>query len=215
MVDDEEAIVEVLQISLERAGYSVITANSGGDAIVKARGNPIDLILLDIQLPDMDGNRVAETIRKVMDVPIIFVTARGSDVDRILGLEKGADDYIVKPFNPREVVARVGAVLRRLTSRAPESRFVVGSLVFDMVKRKAVFRDQPLDLSPKEFELLHYFALNVGKVMEREEILKKVWGTEHVEPRTVDVHVKNLREKLKEEKLVQTVWGKGYLFTMT
>jgi DNA-binding response OmpR family regulator len=212
VVDDEEAILDVLHINLQRLGYDVITATNGKEALTKALSNPVDLILLDLGLPDMDGFQVAELIRKSKDIPIIFVTAKSSDMDRILGLEKGGDDYIVKPFNPREVAARVGAVLRRLGKQKPEQKVIVGSLVLDLIKRKATFHDQPLDLTPKEFDLLHYFVLNPGKVLEREKILRDVWGTEHLDYRTVDVHVKNLRNKLKDEKLFQTAWGKGYIF---
>ncbi len=215
VVDDEEAIVEVLQINLQRVGYEVVTARTGQQAIQKARSHTLDLILLDIQLPDMDGHRVADEIRKEVDVPIIFVTARGDDIDRIVGLERGADDYIVKPFNPREVVARVAAVLRRLGSRGSEGRLIVGSLILDFLNRKAIFRNELLELSPKEFDLLRYFASNLGKVVSREEILRLVWGTEHLDTRTVDVHVKNLRDKLKDDTVLKTVWGRGYLFALT
>lgn len=213
VVDDEEAIVEVLQINLQRAGYTVVTAKTGKEAIQQTKLHVCDLVLLDLQLPDMGGEQVAEQIRRNIDVPIIFVTARGDDVDRILGLERGADDYIVKPFNPREVVARVSAVLRRLGSRGSEGRLLVGSLILDLVNRKTIFKNELIDLSPKEFDLLRYFAANAGKVMRREDILRQVWGTEHLDTRTLDVHVKNLRDKLKDDSVLKTVWGRGYIFT--
>lgn len=214
VVDDEEAIVEVLEINLKRGGYEVITAKTGQDAIAKAKAHTIDLVLLDIGLPDLEGNQVADEIRKVTDVPIIFVTARSDDIDRIVGLERGADDYIVKPFNPREVVARVGAVLRRLSARGSEGRLVAGGLILDFVNRKAILHNELLELSPKEFDLLRYFATNIGKVLNREEILRHVWGTEHLDTRTVDVHVRNLREKINDETMLRTVWGRGYLFSI-
>jgi DNA-binding response OmpR family regulator len=214
VVDDEETILDLLQINLNRAGYRVLTASTGNEAISTAKTSPVDLVLLDLQLPDMDGNQVTEQIRKISSIPIIFVTARGSDLDRILGLEKGADDYITKPFNPREVVARVRAVLRRLAGRDQEKRIVVGSLSLDILKRKAVFQDRALELSPKEFDLLHYFALNPGRILAREEILKQVWGSENLDSRTLDVHVKNLREKMKNDLILKTVWGKGYILKM-
>ncbi len=213
-MDDEETILDLLQINLNRAGYRVLTASTGNEAISTAKTSPVDLVLLDLQLPDMDGNQVTEQIRKISSIPIIFVTARGSDLDRILGLEKGADDYITKPFNPREVVARVRAVLRRLAGRDQEKRIVVGSLSLDILKRKAVFQDRALELSPKEFDLLHYFALNPGRILAREEILKQVWGSENLDSRTLDVHVKNLREKMKNDLILKTVWGKGYILKM-
>ncbi|MCL4512598.1 MAG: response regulator transcription factor [Candidatus Eremiobacteraeota bacterium] len=214
IVDDEEAILDLLRINLARSGYQTLTASTGKEAISKIQTTPVDLILLDLQLPDMDGDQVTEEIRKISSIPVIFVTARGSDQDRIIGLEKGADDYITKPFNPREVTARVKAVLRRLEPRDKEKKVILGSLSLDILKRKVVYQNRPLELSPKEFDLLYFFVLNHEKILTREEILKQVWGTESMDTRTLDVHVKNLREKMKGERILKTVWGKGYIFTM-
>jgi DNA-binding response OmpR family regulator len=217
VVDDEEPIAEFLQLNLVREGFKVALAYNGKDALKAVHQHKPHLILLDVMLPDMDGFDICRKIRETTSVPIIFVTARDEDVDKILGLETGADDYVVKPFNPKELVARIKAILRRAVpaQAAPDStRLTYKNVSVDLMKRRVTADNKIIDLTPREYDLLTFFLSHRGKVFSREEILREVWGSEHLEARSVDVHVRYLREKLGDPAagFIQTVWGKGYRF---
>lgn len=213
VVDDEPHIVQLVRLYLQNEGFQVEAAFDGKQALEKARSVRPDLIVLDIMMPGLDGLEVTRELRKTSAVPIIFLTARGEDVDRIVGLELGADDYLAKPFNPRELVARVKAVLRR-TQAAPEPAGVleVGNVRLDPPRREVTVGGQPVQLRQKEFDLLAAFMQHEGVVLERERLLRLVWGTDYFgDTRTIDVHVAWLREKLNGATVkIQTVWGVGY-----
>lgn len=216
LVDDEEAILEILEMNLEREGFKVLKADSGQAALQQVRnGNP-DLIMLDVGLPDMSGFEVCQKLRQATQAPIIMVTARGQDEDKIHGLETGADDYIVKPFNPKELVARVKAMLRRSegVQKAPNNRLSYQLVEIDLLRRRIYLKNTLLDLTPKEYDLLTFLVSRPAVVLTREEILTEVWGSEHLDARSVDVHVRYLREKLGKDAAhyIRTVWGKGYQF---
>jgi two-component system, OmpR family, response regulator ResD len=216
LVDDEEAILEILEMNLEREGFKVLKADSGQAALQQVRsGNP-DLIMLDVGLPDMSGFEVCQKLRQATQAPIIMVTARGQDEDKIHGLETGADDYIVKPFNPKELVARVKAMLRRSegVQKAPNNRLSYQLVEIDLLRRRIYLKTTLLDLTPKEYDLLTFLVSRPAVVLTREEILTEVWGSEHLDARSVDVHVRYLREKLGKDAAhyIRTVWGKGYQF---
>jgi DNA-binding response OmpR family regulator len=205
--------VSILARHLQREGFVAIEAISGAECIRLARENPIDVILLDLMMPEMDGWEVCRRLRKESDLPIIMLTARGDDVDKIVGLELGADDYMTKPFNARELVARVKAVLRRYSAgKAPEKVLQVGDLRIDPERHEVTIGERGIELRPKEFELLTTLARNPGVVFDRERLLKLAWGYDYYgDSRTVDVHVTWLREKLRESTArIQTVWGVGY-----
>ena len=216
VVDDNEKIVEVLSAYLEAEGYDVVTAATGEEAAEHVMERVPDLALLDIMLPGVDGIELTRRFQKEHDLPVILVTARTGEVDRLVGLEIGADDYITKPFSPREVVARVKAVLRRV-DRAAEAGDVidVGELIVDVAKRKAVFEGREIDLTRTEFDILTTMASHPGRVYDRLQLLEATQGDafEGYE-RTIDAHVKNLRKKLgddpKAPRLVHTVFGVGY-----
>lgn len=224
IVDDEPSVVDVVRSRFEKEGFAVSEAGTGSEALRRLRDESYDLVLLDVGLPGIDG---FETLRQLRaaghDQPVLMLTARGDEVDRVVGLELGADDYVVKPFSPRELVARVRALLRR-TAEATRLRQIVGEnpeapggLALDLARRRATFRDVPLTLRPKEFDLLAYLASHPGQVFTRETLLGQVWGyDEFVDARTVDVHVRRLRAKLTEidpeSNIIQTEWGIGYRF---
>jgi DNA-binding response OmpR family regulator len=218
VVDDELAIVQVIRERLEREGFEVRAAGDGTAALA-ALQEPLDLIILDLMLPDMDGFEVLRQLRQGgCDLPVIILTARDDDVDVIVGLELGADDYVVKPFNPRELVARVRAILRRAARVAGlelESPSPAAGLHFDAPARRAWFAGQLLDLRPREYDLLFFLAQHPGQVLSRDALLDRVWGTaEYIDDRTVDVHVHRLRHKLAEidpsADPIQTERGIGY-----
>ena len=236
VVDDEPAIVQVIGDRLLREGFQVRAAGSGKAALAAA-GDPLDLIILDLMLPDLDGFQVLRRLRRQgLDLPVIILTARDDDVDVVVGLELGADDYVVKPFNPRELVARVRAVLRRraealtLAARvasleaqlpikpdgeAPGRGVPATGLHFDDPARRAWYAGQLLDLRPREYDLLHCLAQHSGQVLSRDTLLERVWGTaDYIDDRTVDVHVHRLRHKLAEidpdADPIQTERGIGY-----
>ena len=214
VVDDEKNIVQLARLYLNKEGFRVEAAYDGAQALEKAKILRPDLIILDIMMPEMDGLSVCKELRKTSNVPIIILTARGDDVDRIVGLELGADDYVTKPFNPRELVARVKAVLRR-ASHEPASQPVLEAdgLRLDTASREVTVEGQPVALRAKEFDLLTAFLRHPGIVLDRERLLQLVWGTDYYgDTRTIDVHVAWLREKLARAKRVkiQTVWGVGY-----
>jgi len=218
VVDDERKIVEVVGDYLRSAGFSVATAADGEAAVASARARPPDLVVLDLGLPGLDGLDVTRELRRASSVPIIMLTARGEEADRVLGLELGADDYLVKPFSPRELVARVRAVLRRTEGGPPErERFTVGDVVVDTGRREVTVGDRPVELTATEFDLLVELARQPGRVFTRAQLLDAIHGME-VESyeRTVDVHIKNVRRKLEPDphrpRYVLTVHSVGYRF---
>jgi DNA-binding response OmpR family regulator len=227
VVDDEPSIVTVVRGRLEREGFTVRALARGEEALARLETDPPELMILDVMLPGIDGFEVLRRLRGAGHrVPVIMLTARDEDVDRIVGLEMGADDYLVKPFNPRELSARIRAILRREAElKAAEIRLAdaevseVGAadqgLRFDRSGRRAWFRGEPLDLRPREFDLLAFLARHRGQVFSREALLSHVWGHDsYIEERTVDVHVRRLRKKLSEidpgAQVILTEWGVGY-----
>ncbi len=214
IVDDEPNIVELNRMYLEGAGYRVLTARTGGEALARFQSDHPDLLVLDLMLPGADGWTVCREVRRTSQTPIIMLTARTEDIDRILGLELGADDYVTKPYNPRELVARVRAVLRRTNppSDAGEAPLRLGDLTLDPARRTVTANEEALTLRAKEFELLQHLMENPGIVLSRERLLSQVWGYDFIgETRTVDVHVAALRRELRASAVVlETVWGVGY-----
>ena len=252
VVDDEPNVVELVRLYLTREGFAVLDAGDGEQALALAQGvPPPDLMILDLMLPGLDGWEVCRRVRSFSSLPIIMLTARGEDVDRIVGLELGADDYLAKPFNPRELVARVKAVLRRVQARGGQGRSLAATgaegeapeapisasaavspvatpataeftirypgLVIDRLAREVWVQGERTNLTPKEFDLLWQLAASPGRSFTREELLELVWGYDFFgSDRTVDVHIKRLREKLERDhdtpRYLQTVWGIGYKF---
>lgn len=237
VVDDEAVLVETIAYNLEQAGYQVTTAADGASALQAAHRETPDLIILDIMLPEMDGLEVCRQLRRESNTsttPIMMLTARGDEIDKVVGLEVGADDYVTKPFGRRELLARVRALLRRSdyvpaneaerngqdgNNEVPRANreLVAGPLRIDLAGRRVNCRGQELELQPKQFELLTYFVRNRGTVLTRDQLLHNVWGYDYVgDTRTVDVHVRWLREKIEEDPanphLIQTVRGVGYCF---
>ncbi len=223
VVDDEPKIVDVVREYLEHAGFAVRTAGDGPTALERARALSPDLVVLDLGLPGLDGLDVARQLRRTSRVPVIILTARGDEVDRVLGLELGADDYLVKPFSPRELVARVRAVLRRVDERETgdsDEAIVRHDVVVDPARRRVTVAGRPVDLTPTEFDLLAHLARQPGRVFTRAQLLTAIHGVavESYE-RAVDAHVKNLRRKLEPDprhpRYVLTAHGVGYRFTDT
>jgi DNA-binding response OmpR family regulator len=224
IVDDEENIIELGRLYLENEGFQVEAANDGLEALQKFQSLQPALIVLDLMLPELNGWEVCKKIRAVSETPIIMLTARTDDVDKIVGLELGADDYMTKPYNPRELVARVKAVLRRggisarVQAAAPAVKTPVlqaGPLAIDPARREARLAGKLLELRTKEFDLLQTFVENKGLALSREKLLELAWGYDfYGETRTVDVHVAHLREKIGSDKQVtiETIWGVGYKF---
>lgn len=220
VVDDEPSIREVVSIYLGRAGYRVLVAEDGQTALEILEQEPPDLVVLDLMLPEVDGLEITRHLRAGGDIPIIMLTARREETDRILGLEMGADDYIVKPFSPRELVSRVKAVLRRTRGLAPKrggQPLVFADLRIDPVTRLVEVDGEERTLTAKEFDLLWTLARHPRQVFNRDQLLDLVWGlTEYIDPSTVTVHVRRLREKIEVDpsnpRHVQTVWGVGYRF---
>lgn len=221
VVDDEEHIAELISYNLTSNGYKVIVANNGNDAVKLAVEEKPNLILLDLMIPGKDGYDVCKDVRsnsEIRNIPIIMLTAKSEELDKILGLELGADDYITKPFSVRELLARVKAVLRRFSISEPESNVLVfGNLTADFDKREILINDKKLDLTLKEFELLEILIRNKGKILTRDTLLDKIWGYEYIgETRTVDVHIRYLRKKIelddKNPRLIETIRGVGYRF---
>jgi DNA-binding response OmpR family regulator len=220
IVDDEQRIIDLAQMYLEQEGYHVTSATDGAIAYQQILTTEPGLIVLDLMLPGMDGLEICRRVRAESDVPIIMLTARSDDIDKIVGLELGADDYLTKPFNPRELVARVKAILRRgstgdrregITGESA-SRVTVGNMTIDPERRVARVADRPVDLRMKEFDLLLTLARDPGVVFSRERLLELVWGYDFAgETRTVDVHIAHLRHKLNGMiPTIETVWGVGY-----
>ncbi len=220
VVDDEKVILKGIKFNLEQEGYTVETAMDGEEAVRLAHDESIDLILLDLMLPKIDGFTVCRTIRGFSNVPIIMLTAKGEDIDKILGLEYGADDYITKPFNIREVTARIKAILRRVNPEPKGDRekvIVSGDIRLDYNFRRVLVKGQAVELTSKEFDLLELFLRNPGKVYTRENLLDIAWGFDYPgDVRTVDVHIRRLREKIEqnpaEPRYIRTKWGVGYYY---
>ena len=220
VVDDEKLIVKGIRFSLEQDGMDVDCAYDGQEAIDLATNNKYDIILLDVMLPIHDGFEVCQHIREFSDVPIIMLTAKGDDMDKILGLEYGADDYITKPFNILEVKARIKAIIRRSASKEqPEVQktYSYNGLSIDLDSRRGYINDEEVNLTAKEFDLLELLMLHPNKVYSREELLNTVWGYDYPgDARTVDVHIRRLREKIEDTpsnpKYIHTKWGVGYYF---
>ncbi|MDX3386311.1 response regulator transcription factor [Streptomyces niveiscabiei] len=219
VVDDDPTVSEVVAGYLGRAGFAVDVADDGPTAVTRAAARPPDLVVLDLMLPGMDGLEVCRRIRTAGPVPVIMLTARGDEEDRILGLEVGADDYVTKPFSPRELVLRVESVLRRAgAAPAPEAGpwLRSGPLALDPAARRATRDGRELSLTIREFDLLEFFLRNPGQATSREQLMQRVWGWEFGDLSTVTVHVRRLREKVEDDpanpRLISTVWGVGYRF---
>jgi DNA-binding response OmpR family regulator len=230
VVEDEISLQETLAYNLKKQGYTVHTASTGGEALKYARELKPDLILLDIMLPEMDGFEVCRTLRQEMNTPVLMLTARDDEIDRVVGLEVGADDYLTKPFSMRELMARVKAMLRRVRliredaeAKSAASDMPSGGLIrfanleINSIRREVLIEGKPLPLKPKEYELLHFLAIHRGQVLTREHILEKVWGWDFIgDSRTVDVHIRWLREKIEKDPAtpdrIITVRGAGYRF---
>jgi len=218
LVDDDPNIRQLLNLYLEKEGFEVTMADRGDTALKLFRESPPNLILLDIMLPGMDGWQVCREVRKVSNIPIIMLTAKDETFDKVLGLELGADDYVAKPFDMKELVARIKAVSRRFQpNEAPEKELVFPGLTININQSTVKYLGRELDMPPKELELLYFLASHPSMVFTREQLLEQVWGYDYFgDSRTVDVHVKRLREKLTEGEslgwLIKTVWGVGYKF---
>ncbi len=221
VVDDEKLIVKGIRFSLEQDGMEVDCAYDGEEALSMAKANHYDMILLDIMLPKMDGFEVCQAIREFSDMPIVMLTAKGDDMDKILGLEYGADDYITKPFNILEVKARIKAIMRRTTPQVVKEQKITeiksGDFTINTENRRLFILGQEINLTAKEFDLMELFIKNENKVYSREALLTMVWGNDFPgDERTVDVHVRRLREKVEsnpsEPKYIHTKWGVGYYY---
>jgi two-component system alkaline phosphatase synthesis response regulator PhoP len=214
VVEDEASIASFVALYLKNAGYKVKAVASGGDALAQVEAEQPALIVLDLMLPDMDGIEVCRRLRQRRDIPILMLTARDEDIDKIIGLEVGADDYMTKPFNPRELVARVKSILRRSTPARRDSESAQiqhGDLRIDSGRREVHVGDEEIQLAPKEFDLLWELLDHRGLVLTRDQLLERVWGyTFAGDTRTVDVHVRQVRRKLGDASPIVTVWGVGY-----
>ncbi|MGQ9455300.1 MAG: response regulator transcription factor [Armatimonadota bacterium] len=220
VIDDEENVCELITLYFEKAGYKVICSGSGSEGIELVKTEKPDIVILDLMLPGMDGLDVCKEIRKFSNVPLIMLSARVDEVDRVLGLEIGADDYVTKPFSPRELLARVKAVLRRAAYLpAPDEQQVINfpGLSISRLSREVIIGDKRINLTPKEFDLLWHLAANRNKVFTREQLLEQVWAYQEFygDERTVDQHIKRLRRKIEIEGSpcrITTIWGVGYKF---
>lgn len=219
VVDDDENIVQLIRLYLEKEDYTVCTAFNGKQAVNVFKSENPSIVILDIMMPEMDGNQVCREIRKTSDVPIIMLTAKGETFDKVLSLELGADDYMVKPFEPKELVARIKAILRRSESKSSNSGsecITFDKLEVNLSNYELKIDGRILEIPPKELELLYFLASNPNRVFTREQLLEEVWGFDYFgDSRTVDVHIKRLREKLEGVDAnwqLKTVWGVGYKF---
>ena len=221
LVDDEPLIIKGLRFTLEQEGYEILTASDGEEALEVFHSEPVDLVLLDVMLPKLDGIQVCQRIRETSNVPILMLTAKGEDMDKILGLEYGADDYMTKPFNILEVKARIKTVLRRVSQPVAneEKKIIrVHDMEVNIVNRSVTLGGKEVRLTAKEFDLLQLFITNRGKVFSRETMLETVWKYDYMgDARTVDVHIRRLREKIEripsQPEFIFTKWGVGYYFT--
>ena len=219
LVEDEKTLAKALKFSLEKEGFTVDVAYDGEEGLqALARAAP-DLIILDLMLPKIDGYEFCRRLRRSSDVPIIMLTARNEDIDKILGLELGADDYMTKPFNTRELLARIKAILRRAGQAELGARKTIrmGNLQVDLIRHRVTMEDREIPLTSREYALISFLASNPGRVYSREQLLEQVWGYDFCgDARTVDVHIRHLREKLEEHpaepRYILTVWGAGYKF---
>ncbi len=218
IVDDDSNIVELIRLYLEKEGYDTVTASNGKQALEKFSSDAPSLIVLDVMMPEMDGWQVCREVRKTSDVPIIMLTAKGETFDKVLGLELGADDYMVKPFETKELIARIKAVMRRFESKETEAakEIVYPHLSVNLSNYELKINGSLVEIPPKELELLYFLASNPNRVYTREQLLEEVWGFDYFgDSRTVDVHIKRLREKLEgidANWQLKTVWGVGYKF---
>ncbi|WPX07605.1 response regulator transcription factor [Anaerocellum danielii] len=217
VIDDDIKICEVIKLYLEKEGFEVVVAHNGMDGIAMFKNEMPDLVILDIMLPKKDGYEVCRELRKISNIPIIMLTAKGETFDKVLGLELGADDYIVKPFDPKELIARIKAVLRRTQGEVNDEKVVVyPNLTVNLTTYEVKLEDKIIDMPPKEIELLYFLASHPNKVFTREQLLDHIWGYNFVgDTRTVDVHIKRIREKIEKDKYpwkIKTVWGVGYKF---
>ena len=221
IVEDDQRIRDLLRMYLEHENFVVDELVSGLEALKQLEKKDYDLVILDIMIPELDGWKVCQRIRETSDVPIIIITARGEETERVLGLELGADDYLVKPFSPKELLARIKAVFRRIeaTKRNRYQVLQLGVIRLDHHAHQVSVLEQTLSLTPKEYELLSFLAAHPDQVFTREELLKSVWGHQYYDERTVDTHVKQLREKIckvhQVPDYIKTVWGVGYKFEVT
>jgi DNA-binding response OmpR family regulator len=211
VVDDEPNIADLVDLYLSREGYRVLKAASGAAGLDAVRNHHPRLVVLDVGLPDIDGLEVCKQLRRTSQIPVIFLTARDGEVDRVLGLELGGDDYVTKPFSPAELVARVKAVLRRADGGAAPEVVQVGPVVVDLARREVLVHDAPVELTTKEFELLRFLAERPGLALSRQQILDGVWGPDwYGDARTVDVHIAQVRKKLGDALTITTVRSIGY-----
>ncbi len=214
IVEDEEKMRDLMKIAFKKESFETFEAVDGKEGLSKFKDNVVDIVVLDVMLPEIDGWTVCREIRRNSNVPIILLTARGEEFDKLFGFELGADDYIVKPFSPKELVARIKALLRRADNRNNESAHIleIGEIMINRLSREVITDNQLINLTNKEYELLYFLATNPKIVFNREQLLLKVWGYEQYgDPRTVDTHVKKLREKLGDySNYITTIWGVGY-----
>ena len=217
LVEDEEKLARMVELELQYEGYEVEKAFDGRAGLDRALSGEFDLVLLDIMLPALSGMEVLRRLRRESAMPVIMLTARDTVVDKVSGLDMGADDYITKPFSPKELVARIKAVMRRISPMAVEEVIEMQGLSLDPSSHRVMTGDSPLDMGPTEFKLLHFFMTHPERVYSREQLLNHVWGTNvYVEDRTVDVHIRRLRKALEHsghDRMVQTVRGTGYRFS--
>ena len=217
IVEDEESIADLEKDYLELSGFEVEIENQGDTGLVRAIKEDFDLLILDLMLPEVDGFEICRRIRQVKNTPILMVSAKKEDIDKIRGLGLGADDYITKPFSPKELVARIKAVMRRISPMAVEEVIEMQGLSLDPTSHRVMAGEEPLEMGPTEFKLLHFFMTHPERVYSREQLLNHVWGTNvYVEDRTVDVHIRRLRKALEpggHDRMVQTVRGTGYRFS--
>ena len=221
LIEDEVKLARFVELELKYEGYDITVIHDGREGLEAFLNGDFDMILLDLMLPGMDGYKVCTEIRKISDIPVIMLTAKGETFDKVLGLELGADDYIVKPFDSKELVARVKAVLRRYEQKPAKKeeknkKLVFSNLEINISNYTVQYNGEYVDFPPKEFELLHYLAEHPNQVFTREQLLDRIWGYEYIgDTRTVDVHIKRIREKLNKQEenwSIKTVWGVGYKF---
>lgn len=214
LVEDEDKMRELIKIAFKKENFETIEAVDGKQGLNLFRTNQVDIVILDIMLPEIDGWTVCREIRRLSNVPIILLTARGEEFDKLFGFELGADDYIVKPFSPKELIARVKALLRRSEIKSGDSAsyFQIGDIIINRLSREVTINGNQISLTNKEYELLYFLATNPKIVFTREQLLLKVWGYEQYgDPRTVDTHIKKIREKLGDySSYISTMWGVGY-----
>ena len=218
IADDDSNISELIKVYFEKDGFNTVVARNGKEAVELFKSEAPSIVILDVMMPEMDGWQVCREIRRVSNIPIIMLTAKGETFDKVLGLELGADDYIVKPFDPKELIARVKAVLRRSDTKevSAEKELVFPNLTINLTNYELKINGEITEVPPKELELLYFLASNPNRVFTREQLLEQVWGFDYFgDSRTVDVHIKRLREKLEGAEAnwqLKTVWGVGYKF---